>query len=104
MTICINGLLKSGKGTTSELATSPLPSWGAKTGWICYTTPAFSGVPNKGDKIRIGCLTPTFLEQPETSFVRRTFEQICSLRYEKLSDCRTGQRALCPSPHRSQVI
>ena len=25
-----------------------------------YITPAFSGVPNKGDKIRIGCLTPAF--------------------------------------------
>ena len=25
---------------------------GPKRGWKCYVTPAFSGVPNKGDKIR----------------------------------------------------
>ena len=24
---------------------------GPKRGWKCYVTPAFSGVPNKGDKI-----------------------------------------------------
>ena len=26
----------------------------------CYVTPAFSGVPNKGEKIRSGCLTHAF--------------------------------------------
>ena len=30
----------------------------------CYITPAFSGVPNKGDKIRTGCLTPAFYHPP----------------------------------------
>ena len=39
--------------------------WRSKGGRGClhhvhYITPAFSGVPNKGDKIRIGCLNPTF--------------------------------------------
>ena len=44
------------------MGASPLPSRGPKSGRRCYITPAFSGVPNKGDKIRIGCLTPAFLE------------------------------------------
>ena len=39
------------------MATSTLPSQGPKRGRKCYITPAFSGVPYKGDKIRIGCLT-----------------------------------------------
>ena len=38
------------KGTKSEVAASILPSQGPKRGWNCYITPAFSGVPNKGDK------------------------------------------------------
>ena len=57
MKICVNGLFKRGKGTKLELATSPPPSWGAKSGRKCYITPVFAGVPNKGNKIRIGCLT-----------------------------------------------
>ena len=57
MTICINGLFKK----KSELAASPLPSRGPKSGRKCDITPAFSGVPNEGDKIRIGCFTPAFL-------------------------------------------
>ena len=40
------------RGTKSELAASALPSWGPKRGQKCYFTPTFSGVPNKGDKIR----------------------------------------------------
>ena len=32
--------------TKSEVAASPLPSWGPKQGRKCYITPAFSGVPN----------------------------------------------------------
>ena len=42
------------------MATSPLPSREPKRGRKCYVTPAFSGVPNKGDKIRSGYLTPAF--------------------------------------------
>ena len=44
------------------MAASPLPSRGPKTGRKCYVIPAFSGVPNakRGEKIRSGCLTPTF--------------------------------------------
>ena len=28
--------------------------WGPKSGRKCYITPAFLGVPNKGDKIKVG--------------------------------------------------
>ena len=45
------------KGTKSEVAAPPLPSWGPKRGHNCYVTLAFPGVPNKGDKIRGGYLT-----------------------------------------------
>ena len=48
------------RGTKSEVAASPLPSRGPKRGQNCSVTPAFSGVPNKGDKIRSGYLTPAF--------------------------------------------
>ena len=37
----------NGRGTKSELATSPLPSRGPKSGRKCYATLAFSGVPNR---------------------------------------------------------
>ena len=47
-------------GTKSGLATSPLPSRGLKRGCNGYASRAFSGVHNKGDKMRIGCLTPAF--------------------------------------------
>ena len=46
------------KATKSERATSLLPSRGAKSGRNCYITLAFLGVPNKGDKIRSGYITP----------------------------------------------
>ena len=48
------------KGTRSQVATSPLLSPGPKRGRNCYVAPAFSRVPNKGDKIRSGCITPAF--------------------------------------------
>ena len=48
------------KGTELEVATSPLPSRGPKNGRIGYVTRAFSGVPNKGDKIRIAYNTAAF--------------------------------------------
>ena len=47
-------------GTKSEVATSPMPSRGPKRGRKCFVTRAFSGVTNKGDKIRSGCLNPAF--------------------------------------------
>ena len=34
----------------SEVAASPLPSWGPKRGRKCYITPAFSGIPNIGEQ------------------------------------------------------
>ena len=42
------------------MATSPLPSWGRRSERNCYVTAAFSGVPQKGDKIRRGYITPAF--------------------------------------------
>ena len=48
------------KGTKSEVAASPLPSWGHTSGWKCYVTPAFLEVPKQGDKIRSGCCTLAF--------------------------------------------
>ena len=61
------------RGAKSNVAASPLPSQGPKTGRKCYVSPAFLGVPNakrgeqnqewsptKGEKIGSGCLTPAF--------------------------------------------
>ena len=47
-------------GQISEVAASSSPSRRPTRGWKCYATPALSGVPNKADKIRSGCLTPPF--------------------------------------------
>ena len=49
-------------GRKSEVATSPLPSRGAKSGRKCYATPLFSGIPKatRGEKIRSGYLTDAF--------------------------------------------
>ena len=46
------------KGTKSEVAASPLPSQGPTRGRKCHVTLAFSGVPNKGGKIRSAWLNP----------------------------------------------
>ena len=43
-------------GKKSDLAVSPLPSRGAASGRNCYVTPAFSGVPKQGNKIKSGCI------------------------------------------------
>ena len=55
------------------MATSPLPSWGPKTGRDCGVTSAFSGVPNtkRGGKIRSGYLTPAFLGAQKGAGLRR---------------------------------
>ena len=42
------------RGTRSELASSTVPFQGHKSGRKCYVTPAFSGSPKKGDKIKAG--------------------------------------------------
>ena len=47
------------KRAKSEVATSPLPSRKPTSRRNCYVTPAFSGVPRKGDKLTTGYLTPT---------------------------------------------
>ena len=46
------------KGTKSEVVASPPPSSGPTSGRKCYVTTTFSGVPQQGDKIRSGCLSP----------------------------------------------
>ena len=48
------------------MATSPLPSRGARRGRKCYGTPAFSGVPNakRWEKSRNGYLTRAFSGVP----------------------------------------
>ena len=38
------------RGPKSEVAASATPSRRPKSGWKCYVTPAFSGVPNKGQR------------------------------------------------------
>ena len=42
------------RGAKSEVAASPLPSRVPKRGRKCYITPAFSGIPTKGNKIKSG--------------------------------------------------
>ena len=66
--------------TKSNVAASPLPSWGPNRGRKCYVTLAFSGIPNalrgeqnekwsptKGNKIRSGRLTPAVWGVPDAS-------------------------------------
>ena len=57
---CILGVPQQ-RGTKSEPPTSPQRYRHAKGGRKCYVTPAFLGIPNKGDEIRMGHLTPAFL-------------------------------------------
>ena len=49
-------------GRKSEVATSPMPSRGPRSGRKYHVTLAFLGVPNakRGKKIRIGRFTPVF--------------------------------------------
>ena len=47
------------RGQNQKWLPHPCPQ-GPKRGWKCYVTPTFSGVPNKGDKIRSGYLIPAF--------------------------------------------
>ena len=42
------------RGTRAQWAASAMSSRGLKNKQTCYITPAFSGVPNKGDKIKAG--------------------------------------------------
>ena len=42
------------RGTKSEVAAPPLPSWGPKRGRKCYITPAFRGSPTEGDGNKSG--------------------------------------------------
>ena len=48
-------------GKIRSEAPSPLPSRGPTSGWKCYVTPAFPGIPKTmGVKIRSGHHTPAF--------------------------------------------
>ena len=49
------------EGTKTEVATSPLPSRGARIAPNCYPIPMFLGFSRGGDKISIGHITPAFL-------------------------------------------
>ena len=42
----LGGPQRQARGPKAEVATSPLPSRGAKRGRKCFATPEFSGVPN----------------------------------------------------------
>ena len=60
---CILGCpQRQARGTKSEVAASPEPSWGPKRGRSCYVTPASLGLPNakRKERIRSGYLTPAF--------------------------------------------
>ena len=61
------GVLEGPKqwGTKSELAASAMPSRGPKSGWKCYVTPVFSGVPNKGEQNQNGLPQPCLLGGPK---------------------------------------
>ena len=48
------------RGTTSEMAASTLPSRGPKRGRKCYITPAFPGIPNKGEQNQKALPHPVF--------------------------------------------
>ena len=53
------------RGTKSELAALAMPSRGPKTGQKCYVTPAFSGVPNKGEQNQNWLPEPCLLGGPK---------------------------------------
>ena len=48
------------EGTNPKLATSPLPSQRPTSGQNCYVSPAFSGLPKKGDKTKSGYISLAF--------------------------------------------
>ena len=52
-------------GTKSELAASATPSQGPKRGRKCYVTPAFWGVPNKGEQKQNWLPRPCLLRGPK---------------------------------------
>ena len=48
------------EGTKPKVATSTIPSRGPTSGQNCCITPAFSGVPRRGDSIKSGYITLAF--------------------------------------------
>ena len=63
----LGGPQRQARGAKSEVATSPLPSWGPKRGRKCYVQPAFSGVPNakRGEQNRKRLPHPCPLRGPK---------------------------------------
>ena len=61
---CILGGLQQ-RETKSELAASATPSRVPKSGWKCYVTPAFSGVPNKREQNQNWLPQPCLLGGPK---------------------------------------
>ena len=53
------------RGTKSKVDASPLPSRGPKRGRKCKTTPAFSGIPNKGEQNQKWLPHPCLLRGPK---------------------------------------
>ena len=49
------------RGMKSQVVASPLPCRGPKRGRKCYVTPAFSGIPNKGDQDQMWLPHPCLL-------------------------------------------
>ena len=58
----LGGPQRQARGAKSEVASSPVPSRGPKSGGKCYVTPPFLGVPNakRGEQNETGYLTPAF--------------------------------------------
>ena len=56
---------RTAQGAKSEVVASPLPSQGPTRGRKCYVTPAFSSVPNKGEKNQKWLPHPCPLEAPK---------------------------------------
>ena len=66
------------EGTKSEVATSPLPSQEPTTGRNSYTTLAFLGIPERGDEMRSGYITPAFspvpiVEKDQSGYITSAF-------------------------------
>ena len=85
------------------MAASPLPSRGPKRGQNCYVPPAFLGVPNKGDKITNGCLTPAFSGAPEKARVRRPLLSVSPLLGTPRMQGLTSNSALFWAPEKAGV-
>ena len=60
----LGGPQRQARGENQNWVPHPCLLRGPKRGWNCYVTPVFLGDPNakRGEKIRLGSLTPAFAE------------------------------------------